>query len=243
MRAGEFSRRVPVLARAARKWLVRVGALAAASFCVWLAYGQGYQRGLAMHPILQLELEDLRERKREADHLIAQLSQETVKLRQGARIDRDVARQVRETVLATNEDMAALKEEIAFYRSLMAPSATEQGLGIRSFEVRATSEPRRYQFELVLQQRASKHKTLRGALDLSVGGRVNGKDVVLSLKELSADPAVQNVPFKFMYFQNLRGDLWLPEGFEPESVAIQARTWGRPSVRIEDSFTWLVDKD
>lgn len=232
----------PGLARPIRRWLV-VGVLALAALGAWLVYGQGYQRGLGMHPILQQELEALRERRRESDRLIAQLSQEMVKLRQGAMIDRDAARQVRETVIETNEEMAALREEIAFYRSLMTPTAAEQGLGIRSLELRAASEPGCYEYELVLQQRASKHRTLKGEFDVSVAGQINGADVVLSLEQLTAGEAAQSSRFQFKYFQKLQGDLRLPEGFEPASIAVSARTWSRPVVKVERNFVWLVRGD
>lgn len=221
------------------RWLLLAGALLVMLPVAWLAYQQGFRTGVDLHPVLLQELDDLRSEKDESDRLIADMGQQMVNLRQGARIDRDVAEQVRATVLDTNRELAALKEEIAFYRSLMAPNATETGMGIRSLTVYTTESPHRYEFELVLQQLAVKHKLLRGELSLSVLGRTNEKDVVLSLSELPGG-GEDAIGFKFKYFEKLGGVLTLPDGFVPESITVKARTWRRPVIRVERSFQWLV---
>lgn len=209
----------------------------------WLGYGAGRERGQAMQPERALELVTLRRHKREADRLIADLSQELVALKQAARIDRDAARQVRSSVLAMDRELEAQREEIAFYRSLMAPAPNEQGLGIYSLELHRMDEPKRYRFEVVLRQRSAKHRLLRGRLELSVIGRVRDAVVELPLEKLSPPAAEGTLGFSFKYFEKLQGELQLPEDFLPETVAVAARTWSRPVTTTERDFAWLVHEE
>jgi hypothetical protein len=203
-----------------------------------LSYGYGFSRGHGYQDAWLAELQDLRRQQQGYEQHIAEVKQELVNLRQGARIDREAAEQVREEVLASEVRIAALKADLVFYRGLMTPTATEQGLGIRSFTVYTTGEPRVYRYDLVVQQLAVKHALLKGQVRLKLRGKMAGAELALSLQQLSPDEASEVRTFRFRYFQKLEGTIRLPQGFAPETIELSAETKGKWGVRVENQFQW-----
>jgi hypothetical protein len=119
----------------------------------------------------------------------------------------------------------------------MTPTATEQGLGIRSFKVTAVTA-RSYRYELILQQLAVKHRLLSGKVGLIVQGQSSGEAAELSLQQLSEHDSSAAQDFRFRYFQKLEGSIRLPEGFEPAAIKVTAATRGKGAARVEKRFEW-----
>jgi hypothetical protein len=206
-----------------------------------VGYDYGYQRGLGLHQALLMELGDLRERRRLSEKALAELSQRLVHQRQSARIDRAAAEQVRADMVASEARLAALREELVFYRGLMSPASAEQGLGIRSFQLSTGEQSGHFRYEVVMQQLAVDHKLLKGQLNLTVVGRLGEESIKLTLAEVSPATVEGRVHFQFKYFERIEGELALPEGFKPEGVDLSVRTWGRPVQRLDQSFPWRVE--
>ena len=204
-------------------------------------YEIGNQRGTGLHGALLQELDELRKWRQYSEPALLELEQQLVGLRRSARIDRAAAEQVRGEVVDIENAMASLREELAFYRSLMRPAESNSGLGIRSFQVFPADGPNRFHFELVMQQLALSHRLLKGVVSFSVAGRNAQEAVVLPLKAILTSAGKGRIEFKFKYFEQIRGEIEFPEGFVPEGVNISARAWGRPAQRLEESYPWLVE--
>lgn len=235
----EDAGRRSLLRLAGQYWqLTLVLAFAAVLLLCGLSYGYGFNRGHGFQDAWLAELQDLRRQQRHYDQHISSVNQELVNLRQGARIDREAAEQVREEVLASEASIAALKADLVFYRGLMTPTATEQGLGIRSFTVYTTAEPLVYRYELVVQQLAVKHALLKGQIKLKLRGKMAGAELALSLEQLSPDEASEVRTFRFRYFQQLEGTMRLPQDFAPQTIELSAETKGKWGVRVEKQYQW-----
>ena len=204
-------------------------------------YEIGKQQGTGLHGILLQELDELRLWRQYSEPALLELEQQLVSLRRIARIDRAAAEQVRGEVVDIEKRMATLREELAFYRSLMRPAESNSGLGIRSFKVFRGDQANRFQYELVMQQLALSHRLLKGVVKFSIAGRSAQELSELSLKEISTTAGDGRIEFKFKYFERIRGEIELPEGFVPEGINISARAWGRPVQRLEKSYPWLVE--
>ncbi len=159
-----------------------------------------------------------------------------------ASVDKRATNEVREGMASLREEIAELKAEIGFYKGLMAPTKTERGLSIRSLDLLATNNPRRYQFKMVLQQLAVEHNLLIGKVTVSIVGRQAGAEKVLQLSELSNDVKSENIRFRFKYFQNIGGRLALPEGFEPTRIEVVAQTTGKKPLKLEKKFGWITQE-
>ncbi len=160
----------------------------------------------------------------------------------GAEVDRRALEGVRTEVAELKTQMAALQEENQFYRNLMSPAGSQRGLTFGAVEIVDTERPRAFRFKVVMQQLGTNQRQLTGTLSFNLVGRQAGQRVVLPLKDVSTDVDATNIKLKFKYFQNIEGDLVLPEGFEPERIELEARS-SQPSVtKIEKRFGWLVQE-
>jgi hypothetical protein len=171
---------------------------------------------------------------------LAELAQQVANFKLGAEIDREAANQVREEIKALRGGISSLEEEIAFYRRLMAPGAEKKGLDIHSLELyrRTMADPIRY--KIVMQQLGARHPVIKGTVNIDVIGQREGQKIVIPLPQMTEELTEENIKLRFRYFQNIEGELILPEGFQPSRVRIVARSSGRDGQEIEKLFDWIV---
>lgn len=158
----------------------------------------------------------------------------------GAEVDRKSLEDVRQEVIDLKAAIASLEEENQFYRNLMTPDGDTRGLSFGPVEIVQTERPRTYRYKVVVQQLATQHELLNGTLKFKVVGRQDGEAKVMALKELSSTIDSADIKLRFKYFQNVEGELVLPEGFEPERIELEARPAGSSSGVIEKRLTWLA---
>lgn len=158
-----------------------------------------------------------------------------------------------------------LAEEVTFYKSLMAPNEVRQGLSVEELELRAGDEAGSYRFELLLTQVAVRRNVIVGVVRIDIEGETvatregsadagpdesgaggldeprsaaqtdPGARVVKSLTDLST-PGAYPLTFRFRYFQDLRGEFVIPEGFKPLQVLVTAKEKGKPPMQVK--FPW-----
>ncbi len=157
-------------------------------------------------------------------------------------VDQQATNKVRESMAEMREEISELKSEISFYKGLMAPKDLEKGVSIRSLDLLATTSPRKYQFKMVLQQFANEHRLVMGNVNVSVVGKQAGRDLTLSLSDLSENVAAKNIKYRFKYFQNIEGDVVLPVGYEPTRIDVVVRGSGKKPVYLEKKFAWLTQE-
>lgn len=208
--------------------------IVAASYLVGKHHGVGLQRAaIAERDSLRVEL-----LSKTAE--IEILSQQVANLRLASEVDKASNEGVRNEVITLKSQIAALEEDISFYRGLMAPTENRRGLTIGAVDVIATGIPRRYNFKIVVQQLATNHQVLNGSLRVNVIGHEGGQPRSIPLKDLSSEISDEELKLRFKYFQNLTGQIELPEGFEPERIELVASSTGRDGVSVEKKFGWLV---
>jgi hypothetical protein len=180
---------------------------------------------------------ELREARAEAKHLRQQVANLTL----SSAVDRQANNNVRDEVIELREQIAALEEDITFYRSLMAPSESANGLALGEVSLLATGNPNRFTYKIVVQQLATRRSVVNGTLTVTlVGHLADGSLERLALHELSPSVEQKNIKLRFKYFQNIEGDLTLPEGFTPEKIELEARSTGKNADTASKSFSWLV---
>ncbi|MEM8499954.1 MAG: DUF6776 family protein [Pseudomonadota bacterium] len=184
---------------------------------------------------LLVELSEANKESKEQQRRVAQLQM-------GANVDQQATNQVRENMADLRQEITELKSEISFYKGLMAPKDREKGVSIRSLDLLATASPRKYQFKMVLQQFANDHRLVMGNVNVSVVGKQAGRDLILSLSDLSENVAAKNIKYRFKYFQNIEGDVVLPVGFEPTRIDVAVRGSGKKPVYLEKKFAWLTQE-
>ena len=64
--------------------------------------------------------------------------------------------------------------------------------------------------------------------------------VIIPLRDISAEQDELDIRLRFRYFQNIEGELVLPEGFEPERVQIAAVETSPIEKTLDQDFSWVV---
>jgi len=172
---------------------------------------------------------------------------ETLRMRaataeQSLTIGEQASESVRTELVQKESQIAELKQEISFYRGVMAPADGGEGVSIGRFILSQTADARSYQYKLQVQQSAARRNVVKGAATFTVVGRQDGEPKSYPLKDLSEQVDSESIPLRFKYFQNIEGELRLPEGFVPEGVELSLKSTGRKGFSIERRYGWLVQK-
>ena len=203
-------------------------------------YYEGKERGMAIRAGWLVEHNQLREELLAASKQIKLMQKEVATLRVGSAIDEKANAEIRDTVELQQESIAELKEEISFYKGVMAPGSDQKGLRVESFDVSIPDASNKVEYSLLLTQVVENHELVQGKVEVSVSGMMGRNEEILALNKLD-DDKVHPVSFRFRYFQNINGEMVIPKGFEPQKVQIVAQTSGRKSQRLERSFTWPLN--
>lgn len=188
-------------------------------------------------PLLGESMDELDRLNRE--NLALQVKLEKA-LQQGAVLAR--TRQVNETALSElqsslgerEEEVAALRADVAFYERLVGGSAKRQGLAVHSaiFEPGSAGDLR---YEITLTQNLKKSGLTEGELSFSIEGVAGGALRVLSWADLNPQRNGAMRPFSFRYFQQITGSVILPVGFEPQRVRVRLR---REGADVDQTIPW-----
>ncbi|WP_295803415.1 DUF6776 family protein [uncultured Microbulbifer sp.] len=161
---------------------------------------------------------------------------------QSVTINQQAGESVRAELVAKDNQIAELKQEISFYRGIMAPDEGSDGVSIGRFSISETSNAGRYQYKLLVQQSAARHQVVTGDVRFTIFGQLNGVETRYALADLSEQVESEHIPLRFKYFQNIEGELQLPEGFEPEGVELSLKSSKRKGFNIDQRYGWLVQK-
>ncbi len=206
----------------------------------------GYVLGQRQSGLDRTYLGVLEDQKRAGEVEVATLKQQLVDAELVREIDQQAAATLQDNIKTLRDDIGGLKEEVTFYKSLMAPSSLSKGLQIAEFDVFSGEPPDTYNYHLLLTQVADRRNWIRGDVRLDVIGRQDDRlekgEQVLSLTDLS-DIDTYPLKFRFRYFQDLSGLLALPVGFQPERAVVTVVQQGNRGNDLQQSFEWSVQQD
>ncbi|GAA0859663.1 DUF6776 family protein [Aliiglaciecola litoralis] len=134
---------------------------------------------------------------------------------------------------------AQLKQENQFYQKVMAPELTQDGFVIEAFDVQKSQSDNGFRYELVLMQQDKIKSVVKGDVKVTLVGSLNGQPTQLDLSQLATEES-QSLSFSFKYFQTIKGEIILPDGFTVERVKVNATVYQfkRKRGELETSFEW-----
>ena len=128
---------------------------------------------------------------------------------------------------------AGLETELGFFRKIMVPGETDQGIHVERMNVAAAAESI-FVIEATLIQVAERPSVVSGSITLEIEGTRNGEAVRLTTTELGGSPAA--LDFRFRYFQALEQTVELPTEFTPNRIKVAVI--GKKGTPIEAEFVW-----
>lgn len=211
--------------------------LLALVFISWAVFEYGFSRAGFDNSDLHEERLLLREQLDQERQRTQELSARLAVLERAAQIDKQAYSAVELSQKEAQDEMLELKEEVAFYRGIVAPTETASGLNIPSFKVTGIGEAGVYRFKLVFTQQKSNLGMVTGYAEVVFEGVKEGTQVQLGLKEVSGG-ALDKLKLRFKYFQNNEGEIVLPEGFLPSRVLVELVPSGKGATRLKKTFDW-----
>lgn len=203
---------------------------------VWV----GYYLGLGSLPQPDRALQTAALQERYDVQRMTEMREELTTLKMTQMVDGGAAQEAQQNFRVLQDDIAALEEEVAFYRSLMAPEDLARGLHIEKVILRETARELTFGYELVVAQAVARHLWQEGELYFEIHGARDSAREVLALTEIATIPAYPLL-YKFRYFQNFSGELTLPADFVPERVIVTLDRGGSEEL-VQEIYEWIVQK-
>jgi len=181
---------------------------------------------------------DPRSQGREISRLQRELEQQRQRvatLTASDQISRDANRDLQGAIADRDEEIAGLRADVAFYERLVGATAQRRGLSVHALRVQPQEGPA-WHFATTLTQNLNRGAVSDGTLTLAVEGTRDGRLQRLAWGDLRQQANAPGVPYSFKYFQQVDGDVFLPEGLTPVKVTVRLQP--RSGAPIEQSFTW-----
>jgi hypothetical protein len=217
--------------RPLRTWLtgIVVGAAFVVAVMAAFAYGEyraGYDRqaGVALRSALD-----------DANSRDADLNEQIAVLQQQREVDQNSRQQVQSNYEDMQRKLGDLQEQLAFYKGIVSPGAGQEGLHAQSLKFSNGGAPRLYHYKLVLIQLRSRELKVAGSVVMKIYGVQDGKPVMLDAQALAPSGKIA-LGFAFQYFQDMEGDVFFPESFQPGRVEVTIQENGHETV--QQNFDW-----
>lgn len=220
--------RLPPMSRRARGMLFAAALLWAGS----LAFAWWWSAHSASPRLAALEAENgrLRETARQLDDL----RQQAATLKRSDEISRAANQQLQSSLSERDEEVSALRADVAFYERLVGASGQRRGLSVHSVKMDQNANGT-WHYVATLIQNLNRGKISQGGLTLQVEGAKAGKLQTLQWNDLLQKPDAPAQPFEFRYFQKVEGSVMLPPGFTPHRVRVFLRA---EDATIQQAFAW-----
>lgn len=164
-----------------------------------------------------------------------QLAQRDVELQ----IERHAVTEMDNTIKQQQGELIEKQGEIRFYQKIMAPEITANGVVIEDLLLETGISQGHYRFELLLAQLKRRKNFAKGQASIELIGSQQQKPASFSLDMLGGNDKQQS--FSFRYFQALKGEFFLPQGFEPEKIKItlkMPKRRGQKKAEMIKEFGW-----
>jgi len=202
----------------------------------------GYSRGTNENINVRIERDQLSNDVTSLQTQQEILQQDFVNVEQASLVDRQALVEVQDILVGLREINAQLEEDVFFYRKIMSPENGESGLAIGQLDLSATEEENRIRYHIELIQLANNENVISGYANVNILGMQDGSEVSFPLRSIAPDESQLDIKLQFRYFQNIEGELIIPENFIPETVQILAISQGENEKTVQKKFVWLVER-
>ena len=151
-------------------------------------------------------------------------------------VSRTAAETLQQTLREREEELIALRADLAFYQRLVGGGSARRGLTAHELELAPIADTGGFAFQLTLLQNLRKGAVTEGTATISIEGVQATRLTSLDWAALTQQPQAAPLRFSFKYFQRLSGSVMLPPGFAPNRIKVVVKsTSGEQSER---TFDW-----
>lgn len=177
-----------------------------------------------------------RERLEAQARRIEALEQQNTTLARSDQISREANRELQGTLADRDEEIAGLRTDIAFYERFVGAAGQRHGLSVHGLQLKPQGKSGVWHFVATLTQNINRDAINSGRLTLALEASSAGSMRTLDWSTLRQQSNAAGVDYAFKYFQQVEGDIVLPEGIVPVRVSVRLRP--ASGAAVEQSFAW-----
>lgn len=151
------------------------------------------------------------------------------------RVERAAQEQLAKQVVSLETDGNRLKEDLAFFESLLPAGTGNKGVVIRSFRMQPDGAPNQMRFRLLVQQSGKPERDFSGAVQMQVSFMQGARAMTLALPNPLSAESARAMELAFRHYQRIEGTFALPEGAVARSVLVRIVSGGQ--TQTQQSFT------
>lgn len=159
----------------------------------------GFRQGEAANALARLD-----EQIRQRDMRVAELRSQVAAAERQMQIERATYGDLAKQVKSLSEENAALREDLAFFQSLMAAGGKESAVSINRFRVQPEKLPGEYRYRLLLVQSGQRVKEFQGKLQFVLNLEQGDRKYVLTLPQ-EGEKNAREYDISFKFFQRVEG--------------------------------------
>ena len=193
----------------------------------WLTYDLGRQYAGFDNSEAQREKSRMEEQNSKLQGENSALRREIAAAERQLQIEVATHKNLSGQILNLSEENALLKEDLAFFQTLMASGGEAGGISVNRFRVQPDALPGEYRYRLLIAQSKQRVKDFRGRLQFIVDVEQDGKSEVISLPKEDNASQAYNLAFKF--YQRVEGTFLIPAGAVVKKVQVRVLESGNPT--------------
>ena len=171
-----------------------------------------------------------------SDDSMQALQQQIATLKRSEQVARIAAGQLRQTLADREQEVSALRADLAFYSRLVGSGEQRQGIAVHSIFLEPIAGSQAWNATITLTQNARRGEENHGTVKLAVEGVRSGKLVLLKWSDLVGSGNGKGIEYAFKYFQQLHTTLMLPDKFAPNRLRIEVAP--RDGKSVTRSIPW-----
>ncbi len=171
-----------------------------------------------------------------AGRQLDELNQRVATLTRSDQISRAANTELQSSLAERDEEIAALRADVAFYERLVGATAQRKGLNVHAIEFTA-EDAGTWRYRAVLTQNLNRGAISQGQMRFTIEGVRAGKLASIGWSELHQRQDVAGQEYSFRYFQELSGSVMLPKDFTPQRVRVSLRGTGTSA---DQTFDWKL---
>ncbi len=205
--------------------LFLVLSLAAAVGVAIYEYGRGF--GGPDRRELTGEVERLRSQLREVDAERSRLTATITALEAQLRVERAAQEQMVKQSSELGVELSRLREDLAFFESLLPTKANASGIVIRSFRMQSDGASESMRYRLLVQQAGKPERDFVGSVQMQVNLVREDRNLTLQVPDPAVPESRRALELSFRHYQRVEGSFTVPEGATARSVVVRIMAAGQ----------------
>jgi hypothetical protein len=218
------------------RWLGYIALGAVVVGIGWTTYDYGMELAGFRQSESERTLARLNQEIAQRDTQIRELRSQVAAAERQQQIERATYGDLAKQVKALSEENAGLREDLAFFQSLMVAGGKEGAISVNRFRLHPEASPGEYRYRLLLVQSGQRVKDFQGSLQFVLNLEQGGRKFVQTLPPEN-EKSVKDYQVSFKFFQRVEGTLKLDPGAVVKSVQIRVFENGSVAPKLSQTVS------